>query len=142
MQRVALKTLKNWLPILTAFVSAMGVLIGYVVGSYDKQLERASELGKTRQEIYTRLINNITERNEWLGRLELLPEYSRASGEERIQLERKNPELSKINGERFAVVAQLVLYGTDEAIDAYAKYASLKRTRWERRAISVSSLWH
>jgi hypothetical protein len=35
----------------------------------------------------------------------------------------KDAELSRNEGERTEVVASLCLYGTDEAIDAYVKYA-------------------
>lgn len=62
-----------------------------------------------------------------LGRLEQLPEYLEAKPEERskveLQLQLKDAELSRNEGERTEVVAELCLYGTDEAIDAYEKYA-------------------
>ena len=62
-----------------------------------------------------------------LGRLEQSPEYMRAKPEERSQVEQqlqlKDAELSNNEGDRTEVVASLCLYGTDEAIDAYTRYA-------------------
>jgi len=119
-----MNTLKTWLPILAAIISAIAVLAGY---GYQKRLERDAEVRKTRQDIYSRLISNITERNTMLGRLEQSPELTNAKPEERPQLEQqlqlKDAELVKNEGDRTEVVAKLCLYGTDEAIHAYAKYA-------------------
>jgi len=126
-----MNTLKNQnlLPILAAIISAIALLVGY---AYQKQLERDAEIRKTRQDIYSRLISNITDRNTILGRLlEQSPEYAKAKLEERPQVESKlsaaglltDPALSKNEGERTEVIASLCLYGTDGAIDAYAKYA-------------------
>jgi hypothetical protein len=79
--RTAMDRLKGWLPILTAFLSAMGVLVGYLVGSYEKEMDRSVELRKTRQEIYTALISNVTEKNILLGRFLLSPEYLKTNPE-------------------------------------------------------------
>src|SRR5271166_4957616 len=115
---------RNWLPILAAIISAIAVLAGY---AYQKSLERDAEIRKTRQEIYSHLISNITERNALLGLLEQSPEMLKAKPEERPQLENKlqltDPELTKNERDRTEVVASLCLYGTDEAIDAYTTYA-------------------
>ena len=78
-----MNTLKNQnlLPILAAIISAIALLGGY---AYQKQLERDAEIRKTRQDIYSRLISNITDRNTILGRLlEQSPEYAKAKPEER-----------------------------------------------------------
>jgi hypothetical protein len=124
-----MNTFKNLLPVLAAIISAIALLLGY---AYQKRLERDAEIRKTRQEIYSRLISNITERNTILGRLlEQSPEYAKARPEERPQVERElwatgrltDAKLSKNEGDRTEVIASLCLYGTDEAIDAYAKYA-------------------
>ena len=115
---------RNLLPVLTAAISAAALLGGYW---YQKTLERDEETRKTRQEIYSRLIRNITQRNTILGRLEQSPQYLAAKPEERSQVEwqlmLKDNEASRNWGERTEVVASLCLYGTDEAIDAYARYA-------------------
>jgi hypothetical protein len=68
------------LPILTAAISAAALLGGYW---YQKRLERDAEIQKTRQEIYSRLIGNITQRNTMLGHLEQSPELLAAKPEER-----------------------------------------------------------
>lgn len=121
--------IRNLLPLLAAVISAVALLAGY---SYQKRLERGEEVRKTRQEIYSRLIGNLTERNTILGGLlDRSPEYAKARPEERSEVERKlwaagqltDPTLSKNEGERTEIVASLCLYGTDEAIHAYAKYA-------------------
>jgi hypothetical protein len=116
--------LKTIFPILAALISAIALLAGY---AYQKNLEQAEEIRKTRQQIYSHLISNITERNALLGRLEQSPELLKANSEERSQLETqlqlKDSELSKNEATRTEVIASLCLYGTDDAIDAYAKYA-------------------
>jgi hypothetical protein len=121
---VTVHTLKNWLPVFVAVISAIGVLVGY---GFQKNLEWNVEIRTTRQEIYSRLIANITERNMLLGRLEQSPELLKADARQRPQLEMqmqlKNVELARNEGRRTEVIASLCLYGTDEAIDAYAKYA-------------------
>ena len=90
-------TLNKLLPLLAAIISAIALLVGYGV---QKSLERDAEIRKTRQEIYSRLISNITERNTMLGRLLLSPEYIKAKPEERPQLELKDAELAKNEGVR------------------------------------------
>jgi len=115
-----MNSLKNLLPLLAAIISAIALLGGY---AYQKNLERDAEIRKTRQEIYSRLISNITQRNTMLGRLLLSPEYMKAKPEERRQLELKDAELAKNEGDRTEIVASLCLYGTDEAVDAYTEYA-------------------
>ena len=115
-----MKTVENLLPLLAAVISAIALLGGY---AYQKRMEREAEIRKTRQEIYSRLISNITERNTMLGRLLLVPEYIKAKPEERTQIEMKNAGLAENEGDRTEVVASLCLYGTDEAVDAYTKYA-------------------
>jgi hypothetical protein len=120
----SMKSLRNWLPTLTALFSALLVLVGY---SYQQNLARNEDVRKQRQEIYSRLIHNISERNILLGRYEQTPEYVKASPAERSQLEMqyslKDVDLTKNEGERTETISQLCLYGTDAAIDAYVKYA-------------------
>jgi hypothetical protein len=112
--------MKTWLPMLTAIISAVALLAGY---AYQKNLEKDAELRNSRQEIYSHLITNITNRNALLGRVKSL-ERLKANPEEllqsRLQLE---SDLANNERERTEVIASLCLYATDEAIDAYAKYA-------------------
>jgi hypothetical protein len=63
-----------------------------------------------------------------LGRFEQTsPQYLAAKPEERSQLESqfslKDAELTKNEGERTEIVASLCVFGTDDAIKAYAEYA-------------------
>lgn len=125
-----MNTFKGLIPILTAVISALAVVGGYV---YQKAQDREAEIRKTRQEIYSHIISNITERNAILGDLlNQFPEYRNAKLEEQHQVEQQlsnagrltSPKLSENEAERTKWVAALCLYGTDKAIDAYAKYAS------------------
>jgi hypothetical protein len=115
----------NLLPVLTAAIGASALLIGYW---YQKSAERDAAIQKTRQEIYSRLIGNVTQRNTLLGRFEQTsPQYLAAKPEERGQLESqfslKDAELTRNEGERTEIVASLCVFGTDDAIKAYAEYA-------------------
>jgi hypothetical protein len=62
-----MKALKDWgsllkdsIPLLTAAIGAIVVIRGYMV---QKDLERQAEERKYRQEIYSSIIKNYTERN-------------------------------------------------------------------------------
>jgi hypothetical protein len=129
---------RNWFPVVTALISALALLGGYVL---QKSAERDAETRKTRQEIYSRLISNITERNTLLGRYEETSEFLNAKPGERQQLESqfqfKDPALTENEGKRTEIIASLCLYGTDEAIDAYVKYA---RANAERRGGDLGEL--
>ena len=116
--------------VLAAGISAIALLLGYW---YQKNEDRAAEIRKTQQEIYSRVIRNITERNTMLGHLEQSPEYLAAKPEQRAhveeQLQLKDLELTTNEGERTEVIAFLGLFGADEAIDAYAEYARANMTK-------------
>ena len=114
--------LEEMVPLLTAVISAIALLTGYVVQKHQEQNE---ETLKTRQEIYSDLISNITERNEIQGRIEMSPEGLKAtSPEEKSQLYLRNPEFQSNEGARTRIVALLCLYGTDKAVNAYAQWAA------------------
>jgi hypothetical protein len=124
-----MNTLKNLLPIFTALIGAVALLLGYVC---QKNLESDNELDKVRQDIYSRLITNITEKNTILGRLEQSPQYLKAKQENRTaqelnQLEQQmmlqDDDMVKNEGKRTELVASLYVYGADEANDAYVEYA-------------------
>lgn len=130
-----MNTLKNLLPIFTALIGAVALLLGYV---FQRNLEIDNELNKVRQGIYSRLITNITEKNTMVGRLEQSPQYLKAKQEKRTnmelqQLEQKmmlqDAEMVDNEGERTKLVASLYVYGTDEAIDAYVEYARANTKR-------------
>jgi len=112
----------NLVPLVTAIISATALLGGYM---YQKHMEKNAEIRTTRQDIYSRLIANITKRNEILGRVEMTPEWKKAkkNPQEQHQLELKNTELSENEGDRTEIVSLLCLYGTDDAVKAYFNYA-------------------
>ena len=111
----------NLVPVLAAIISATALLLGY---AYQKGKEADAEVLKKRQEIYSRLITNITTRNSLQGRVENLPAFAAASPAERGDLYWKDPALIQNRDERTEIVALLCLYGTDEAIHAYADYSA------------------
>lgn len=120
----------NLLTVLTAAIGASALLGGYW---YQKKAERDAAIQKTRQEIYARLIGNITQRNTMLGRFEQSPQYKAAKPEEQDQLESqfqlRDAELTKNEGERTEIVASLCVFGTDDAVEAYAEYAKANAER-------------
>ena len=131
--------MNNLVPVLTAIISAVAVLWGY---SYQKGKEADAEILKKRQEIYSNLITNITTRNSLLGYVVDSRAYAKASNEEHEALRRKdpgsakahhdemdalfdtNPALKENRNKRTEIVALLCLYGTDEAIKAYAGFSA------------------
>ena len=123
-----MKALESLVPIIAAGVTAFGVIWG---NYYLKSLERDADIQKKQQEVYFRVLRNITDRNTRQGLLlQQSREYLAAKPEARHQVEQRlqerfqmDPELSKNEGERTEVVASLCLFGTDEAIHAYAQYA-------------------
>jgi hypothetical protein len=118
---MGVKMLQELTPLLTAIISATALLISYV---YLKQKEQGAETRKTRQDVYSRLISNITKRNELLGHLQLSPEWKKTQNHhEQDQLVLNDLELSRNEGNRTEVVALLCLYGTDDAVEAYARWA-------------------
>jgi hypothetical protein len=54
-----MKNIAALMPLLTAIISAMALLSGYM---YQKHKDKQAEIRKTRQEIYSRLITNVTSR--------------------------------------------------------------------------------
>jgi hypothetical protein len=115
-----MNNLEKFVPLATAIISAAALLGGY---TYQKNKEKEAEIRKTRQEIYSRLITNITKRAEFLDRIEMLPEWKKArSYEEQYLVAIKDPELSKNISDQKEIAAFLCLYGTDDAIKAYVNY--------------------
>lgn len=137
-KEIAMKIL-DLVPVLTAVISALALLIGY---SYQKGKEADAEILKKRQEIYSKLISNITDRNSLLGHVLDSKEYSQASENEREALRHndlnaananreqmndlfaKDPALIENRNRRTEIVALMCLYGTDEAIKAYTDFSA------------------
>ena len=120
-----MKWVENLLvPIIVAAISATALLYGY---RSQKERERDAAIQKTRQEIYSKPISNITQRNMLLGRFLQSPQYLAAKLEAHGQMESHfqmtDAEMTRNEGERTEIVASLCALGTDEAIQAYAEYA-------------------
>jgi len=111
----------NLVPVLAAIISASALLWGY---AYQKGKEADAEILKKRQEIYSRLITNITTRNAVLGHIQDSPAFAKASKQEQGALYSNDTAYKQNRDERTEIVALLCLYGTDEAIKAYANFSA------------------
>lgn len=110
----------NFVPLLTAMISATALLGGYM---YQKHKEKEAEIRKTRQEIYSRLGTNLIKRIELLAHIQMSPEWQQAKNyQEQYQVVIKDAELSKNLSDQKEIATFLCLYGTDEAINAYANF--------------------
>lgn len=116
-----MKMMDHLVPVFAAIIGAIALLLGY---AYQKGKEGDAEVLKQRQEIYARLITNITTRNSVLGHIEQSPAYIEASTAERSAIYSKDPDFIQNRAERTQIVALLCLYGTDDAIKAYAEYSA------------------
>ena len=115
-----MKTFEGLIPLFTAIISAAALLGGYM---YQKHMEMDAGIRKNRQEIYSNLITNITKRNEMQWRIENTPDWKEAKNDqEQYQLVLNDAEMSKNWHDRTEIVAFLCLYGTDDAIKAYANW--------------------
>lgn len=107
-------------PLITAIISAITILTGYM---YQKHEEREAEIRKTRQEIYSHLIINFTDRIELLNQIQQSSDWQNAKNyQEQYQIAMQRPELSKNIKEQRKIATFLSLYGTDDAIQAYANF--------------------
>jgi hypothetical protein len=115
-----MKKLEGGMPLLAALISAGVILFGYV---YQKNMEREAEVRKARQEIYVRLINNITQRMALLDRFAQRPGWkSTLSDQEKYELALGIPGMRKNLAEQKNVGALLLMFGTDEGIREYANW--------------------
>ena len=115
-----MKTFMKLVPLLVAIISATALLFGYV---YQKHKEKEAEIRKTRQEIYSRLVTNITKRIELLDRIQKSTEWQKASNyTEQYEVAIKDAEMAKSLTDQKEIAAFLCLYGTDDAIKAYTNY--------------------
>ncbi|MDE3088933.1 MAG: hypothetical protein KGJ80_06070, partial [Chloroflexota bacterium] len=112
--------MEKLVPLLTAIISATALLSGYM---YQKRKEKDAEIRKTRQEIYSRLVTNSTKRIELLDRVQMSPEWQKARNyQEQYQITIKDADLPKNLSDQKEIAAFLCLYGTDDAIKAYASF--------------------
>jgi len=113
-------SVEKLIPVIAAVISATALLGGYM---YQKNQEREAEIRKMRQEIYSDLINNITGRDAIIKRLQM----SSASQKPLDIYQLYNAFISDAEGAKNStdqkkIGAFLTLYGTDDAIRAYASY--------------------
>ncbi len=107
-------------PLIVAIISATALLGGYM---YQRQKEKEAEIRKTRQDIYSRLATNITQRIGVLDRLEKSPAWNKArTYEEQYEVLVKDPEALKNLSDQKEIAALLCMYGTDDAIKAYTNW--------------------
>ena len=118
------KTLTNTLvPLIVAVLSAATILFGYI---YQRNKEREFEIAKTRQEIYVRLVTNLSQKIELLRIAyddPTMPKLTQANAQEVYRfIAKKYPELDKNFNESIKIQYLLVLYGDDAGIKAFAKF--------------------
>ena len=121
-------------PLLTAIISATALLFGY---TYQKNTEREAEIRKMRQEIYSRLATNITQRIGLLDRVQMSPEWKQARNyQEQYNVIIKDAASSKNLSDQKEIAALLCMYGTDDAIKAYANWL---REGWDPNTKTATS---
>ena len=116
--------MKELIPILVASISAITVLIGYLL---QKHKEQMIEINKTRQELYTRLIKNLSKKLELFEMLKHdpdVPDLVTKDDVERMQslIRSKYPDLEKAINESIEIGALMSLYASDKAIKACAEF--------------------
>jgi hypothetical protein len=116
--------MSTFVPLIVAVISATTLLFGYI---YQKHKERQFEINRTRQEIYTRLVRNLSEKLELFERLQDdpdMPEKATAENVEEVMklIAKKYPELDKNFNEGREIMSLMALYATDDAIQACAQF--------------------
>jgi len=122
----------NMVTLLTAIISAIALLSGYI---YQKYKEREAEIRKKRQEIYSRFIVNLTERQELFEQAMRGTDWPNREDSEYSQKLTKliigHSELNKNFSDGREIMTFLSLYGSDEAIEACLEF---RRAGWEYSA--------
>ena len=114
------KAFEKFVPLIVAVISAAALLFGYM---YEKDKEKEAEIRKTRQDIYSRLATNITQRIHLLDRIYKTPEWRNAKNEqEQYDVSIQDTALSKNLSDMKEIAALLCIYGPDDAIKAYANW--------------------
>jgi hypothetical protein len=108
-------------PLIAAIISALALLGGYM---YQKNQEREEDINRKRQDIYSRLIDNLISRNEIYGRILNSPAGKKAQNDwQKLgHMFDADAEGVKNKGDMKTIGALLILYGTDDAIRAYKTY--------------------
>lgn len=113
-----------FIPVIVAVISAAAILLGY---AYQKRKQREFEIHKTRQEIYTRLIKNLTTKLDLFERVRKDPEmpervtFDNLDGAMQI-IEHRYPELDQAFKESREIMALMALYATDDALKASVEF--------------------
>lgn len=120
------KYLNLAIPIIVAVISASVVLYGYI---WEKEKERDFQIKQTQQEIYTRLIKNLTNKLKYIDRLrrdKRIPSRVTSDNLEEVQklIADNSPDLEKYFSEAREIMALLSIYGTDDAIKSVVDFYS------------------
>ncbi len=107
-------------PLAAAIISAAALIGCYM---YQKHQEREAEINRMRQGVYSRLVTNITDRNEIWKRIPRVSAGKRERNTKELQnLFASDAKGAKNEADMKEIGASLILYGTDDAIRAYASY--------------------
>jgi hypothetical protein len=116
-------TIAAYSALIAAIISALVVIFGYVS---ERNRQREFQISQTRQEIYTRLITNLTKMHLLLGKAKNDPKMPKPTNENLYQwyelIAQNYPDLNKSMDEGVEIMALLSVYGSDEAIEASARY--------------------
>ncbi len=117
--------MSTYFPVIVAFISMATLLFGYI---YQKRKEREFEINRTRQEIYVRLIKNLSEKLDLFERLRDDPDMPEKVTTENVKelyrlIARNHPELDSNFNESREIMSLMALFGDDEAIKACAAFA-------------------
>jgi hypothetical protein len=116
-------TIAPYSALIAAIISALVILFGYVD---ERNRQREFQISQTRQEIYTRLITNLTKMHVLLGKVKNDPRIPKPTTENLSQwyelIAQNYPDLNKSMDEAVEIMALLSVYGSDEAIEASARY--------------------
>ena len=104
---------------MAAIISATALLAGYM---YQKHEERVAEIRKTQQEIYSRLVTNITDRSTIFDHFEKSSAWQSANYEKKYSMFAEDAKGVKNLVEMKEISTFLSLYGTDDAIRAYVSF--------------------
>ena len=115
---------QQWGAVFTAILSALVILIGYV---YEKRKERQFELDKTRQNIYTRLIINISEQIELFELMREDEDMPKKITKENLNevmaiIKERYPKLNEKFNIGREIMSLMAIYADDAAVLACAEF--------------------
>lgn len=117
-------TFEQSIPLMTALISAVALLVGYGIQRYR---EREFELNKTRQDIYSRLIKNLSTRRKLLQHIEADPEWPKDTDAHMDRanelIDDKYPEYREVVTEGHELFTLVCIYCSDDAVKATAELA-------------------